>query len=262
MVAITNQKGGVGKTTTAINLTASLAHLGYRVLLIDSDPQGNCTSGFGIDKSSLEHCYYNALIDGESLEPLIVRTMIAGLDILPSTMQLAGAELELAGIEQREFHLKNLLEPIKPWYDYIFVDCPPSLSLLTLNALTAASDVVVPVQAEFYALEGLSQLQVIIERVRESLNAHIQITGAIVTMFDSRIRLAVDVAKELEASFPAYVFASKIPRNVRLSEAPSYGKPALLFDPKSRGTTAYLELAHEFTRQVPLYERRKAQVSE
>ena len=258
IVAIANQKGGVGKTTTAVNLTASLAHLGYRVLVIDSDPQGNTTSGFGIDKTNLQGCLYNALVDGEPLDTIIVRSMIAGLDIVPSTMQLAGAELELALLEKREYRLRTLLETVKPWYDYIFIDCPPSLSLLTINALTAATDLLIPVQAEFYALEGLSQLNLIIERVRASLNADLQVAGAVVTMFDSRIRLAVDVVKELEAVFPAHVFASRVPRNVRLSEAPSYGKPVLLFDAKSRGAAAYLDLANEFTRQVSLYERRKA----
>lgn len=256
-IAIANQKGGVGKTTTAVNLPASLAHFGYRVLVVDSDPQGNTTSGFGIDKTDLKGCFYNALVDGEPLENLTVRSMIAGLDIVPATMQLAGSELEIANDDEREYRLRKILEPVKPWYDYIFVDCPPSLSLLTINALSAATDLIIPVQAEFYALEGLSQLNLIIERVRDSLNAELHVAGAIVTMFDSRIRLAVDVVKELEAAFPAHVFATKVPRNVRLSEAPSYGKPVLLFDPKSRGALAYLELAHEFARQVPLYERRK-----
>ena len=258
VTAIANQKGGVGKTTTAVNLTASLAHLGYRILVIDSDPQGNTTSGFGVDKTTLPACFYNALVDGEPLDGLIVRTMIAGLDIIPATMQLAGAELEIATLNEREFRLRNLLESVKPWYDYIFVDCPPSLSLLTINALSASSEVLIPVQAEFYALEGLSQLHLILDRVRESLNSELHHASAIVTMFDSRIRLAVDVVKELENLFPGHVFATRVPRNVRLSEAPSFGKPVLLFDPKSRGALAYLELAHEFTQQVPLYDRSKS----
>jgi chromosome partitioning protein len=257
-VAIANQKGGVGKTTTAVNLTASLAHLGHRVLVIDSDPQGNTTSGFGVDKTTLRGCLYNALVDGEDLDTLVVRTMIAGLDIVPSTMQLAGAELEIAGTDEREFRLQKIVETMKPWYDYIFIDCPPSLSLLTINALTAASDVVIPVQAEFYALEGLTQLNSIIERVREALNPDLHLAGAILTMFDSRIRLAVDVAKELETLFPAHVFATKVPRNVRLSEAPSFGKPVLLLDPRSRGAAAYLELANEFMLHVPIYVKRKS----
>jgi chromosome partitioning protein len=251
-VAIANQKGGVGKTTTTVNLTASLAHLGYRVLVVDSDPQGNTTSGFGVEKTALRGSLYNALVDGEDLDVLVVRTMIAGLDLIPSTIQLAGAELEIAGIDEREFRLRKILESAKPWYDYIIIDTPPSLSLLTINALTAASDVVIPVQAEFYALEGLSQLNNIIERVRESLNPNLQMAGAVLTMFDSRIRLALDVAKELEVLFPEHLFATKVPRNVRLSEAPSFGKPVLLFDPKSRGALAYLELAGEFLLRVPL----------
>jgi chromosome partitioning protein len=256
-VAIANQKGGVGKTTTTVNLTASLAHLGYRVLVVDSDPQGNTTSGFGIEKAALRGSLYHALVDGEDLDALVVRTMIAGLDLVPSTIQLAGAELEIAGVDEREFRLRKILESVKPWYDYIVIDTPPSLSLLTINALTAASDIVIPVQAEFYALEGLSQLNSIIERVRESLNPDLQMAGAVLTMFDSRIRLALDVAKELEALFPAHLFATKVPRNVRLSEAPSFGKPVLLFDPKSRGALAYLELANEFLLRVPLAAERK-----
>jgi chromosome partitioning protein len=248
IIAIANQKGGVGKTTTAVNLAASLAHQGSRVLVIDSDPQGNATSGFGIDKAAISSCLYDALIHGKPLTEIILRTAIAGLDIVPATMQLAGAELILAERDAREFQLRELLIDVAPWYDYVIIDCPPSLSLITINALVAATSMIVPVQAEFYSLEGLAQVVSIIERIRNGLNANLMLAGLLVTMFDGRTRLALDVLAELEQNFGETVFATRIPRTIRLSEAPSFGKPILQFDPKSRGAAAYLDLATELER--------------
>ena len=248
-IAVANQKGGVGKTTTAVNLAASLAHLGARVLIIDSDPQGNATSGFGIDKQALRGCLYDGLVGGKALHAVLVRTAIAGLDLIPATMQLAAAELELVDVEEREFRLRRLLDDIAPWYDYVVIDCPPALSLLTINALIAATRVLVPVQAEFYSLEGLAQVVSVIERLRRALHPTLELAGLLVTMFDGRTRLALDVLAELERSFPGDVLETRIPRTIRLSEAPSFGKPILLFDPKSRGTQAYLDLAREIQRR-------------
>jgi len=245
-IAIANQKGGVGKTTTAVNFAASLAHLGSRVLLIDSDPQGNATSGFGIDKTQLVTCYATILLGESSMTAAIIRSAIAGLDLVPATMQLAGLELELLDRPRREYHLRDALQDVLPWYDVVVIDCPPALNLLTVNALVAADCVLVPVQAEFYSLEGLAQLTNIIERVRTQLNPMLHVSGILVTMFDGRTRLALDVLQELEHGFPGAVFATKIPRNIRLSEAPSFGKPALLFDPRSRGALAYLDFAREW----------------
>jgi chromosome partitioning protein len=244
-IAIVNQKGGVGKTTTAVNLGASLALNGSRVLLVDIDPQGNTTSGLGIDKQSIAADMYAVLLADAPVGSAVRTTEIAGLDILPATLALAGAEIELVAALSRETRLRRALTAIVADYDYILIDCPPSLGLLTLNALTAASEVVIPVQAEYYALEGLSQLTTIVGRIREALNPDLRITGVLVTMFDGRTRLASDVLDEVHAFFPTQVFKTQIPRNIRLSEAPSYGKPAALLDVKSRGAQAYLALARE-----------------
>jgi chromosome partitioning protein len=245
VIAIVNQKGGVGKTTTAVNLGASLALLGRRVLLVDNDPQGNTTSGLGIDKAQIKEDIYDVLLADVSAERVIQPTGTPGLDLIPATINLAGAEIELVSTLSRETKLKRALEPLLSRYDYILIDCPPSLGLLTLNALTAADEVLIPVQAEYYALEGLSQLTSVLRRVREMLNPRLTITGVLVTMYDARTRLATEVLQEVNAHFPSQVYRTHIPRNIRLSEAPSFGKPVVLFDVKSRGAQAYMALARE-----------------
>jgi len=245
VIAIVNQKGGVGKTTTAVNLGASLALLGRRVLLVDNDPQGNTTSGLGIDKAQIKEDIYDVLLADVSAERVIAPTGTPGLDLIPATINLAGAEIELVSTLSRETKLKRALEPLLSRYDYILIDCPPSLGLLTLNALTAADEVLIPVQAEYYALEGLSQLTSVLRRVREMLNPRLTITGVLVTMYDARTRLATEVLQEVNAHFPSQVYRTHIPRNIRLSEAPSFGKPVVLFDVKSRGAQAYMALARE-----------------
>lgn len=250
-IAIVNQKGGVGKTTTTVNLGASLALLGQRVLIVDIDPQGNTTSGLGIDKQALEVDSYSVLLADVPAREAIVSTVVPGLDLLPATLELAGAEIELVSATDRETRLRRGLAAVSANYDYVLIDCPPSLGLLTLNALTAASEVVIPVQAEYYALEGLSQLTQIVDRVRSALNSDLRISGVLVTMFDGRTRLAMEVLEEVSRHFPSRVFKTQIPRNVRLSEAPSYGKPVALFDAKSRGAQAYFALA----REMAAYER-------
>ena len=245
VVAIVNQKGGVGKSTTAVNLGASLATLGRSVLLLDFDPQGNTTSGLGVDKRTVEHDTYDALIGGLPLENAVRPTELPLLWLVPSTIDLAGAEIELVSALSRETLLRRALEPIAPRYDYVFIDCPPSLGLLTLNALAAADEVIIPVQAEYYALEGLSQLTTVVDRVRAALNPALRLGGVLITMFDGRTKLASEVLEEVNAHFPSQVFRTQIPRNIRLSEAPSFGKPAVLFDARSRGAQAYLALARE-----------------
>ncbi len=245
IIAIVNQKGGVGKSTTAVNLGASLAVLGSAVLLVDIDPQGNTTSGLGIDKRALTEDVYSLLLGDVAASRTRVATDVPNLDLIPATINLAGAEIELVSAIARETRLKRALGEIASAYDYIIIDCPPSLGLLTLNALTAASEVLIPVQAEYYALEGLSQLTNVVGRIREALNPELRITGVLVTMFDGRTRLATEVLDEVHAYFPDQVFRTQIPRNIRLSEAPSFGKPVVLFDVKSRGAQAYLALARE-----------------
>lgn len=245
VIAIVNQKGGVGKSTTAVNLGAALGLLGRRVLLVDIDPQGNTTSGLGVDKNEVAEDIYDVLLADVAVERVILPTDIPGLELVPATINLAGAEIELVSKLSRETKLKRALESIVDRYDYVLIDCPPSLGLLTLNALTAASEVLIPVQAEYYALEGLSQLTTLVRRIREALNPRLTIAGVLVTMFDGRTRLASEVLKEVNTYFPSQVFRTQIPRNIRLSEAPSFGKPAVLFDVKSRGAQAYMALARE-----------------
>ncbi|MBV8600866.1 MAG: ParA family protein, partial [Candidatus Eremiobacteraeota bacterium] len=239
------QKGGVGKSTTAVNLGACLALLGKRILIVDIDPQGNATTGLGVDKRAVEHDAYALLL--EEIEPTkaILATEVDNLWLVPATQHLAGAEVELVSALARETRLRRALAPLAGAYDYILIDCPPSLGFLTVNALVAADQVIIPIQAEFYALEGLSQLTTIIRRIKDALNPNLEILGVLVTMYDGRTRLAVEVLDEVSRFFPDHVFKTQIPRNVRLSEAPSFGKPVVLFDVKSRGAQAYLDLARE-----------------
>lgn len=246
VIAIANQKGGVGKTTTAVNLSACLAHIGKKVLLIDVDPQGNTTSGIGIDKGEVEHCIYNILVDDmKTKEAIITETVMPGLHIIPSTMQLAGAEIELVPTISREVRLRRALEEVHKEYDYVIIDCPPSLGLLTINSLTAADSVLIPVQCEYYALEGLSQLLNTVRLVQKHLNTNLEIEGVLLTMFDARTNLGIQVIEEVKKYFQEKVFKTIIPRNVRLSEAPSHGQPIITYDPKSRGAEVYLDLAKE-----------------
>ena len=245
VIAIANQKGGVGKTTTAVNLSSCLALLGARVLLIDVDPQGNSTSGLGIDKSTVKRCVYDCLVNDVPLDEAIVSTKVENLGLLPATIQLAGAEVELVSVLARENMLKRALEKVKYRYDFVLMDCPPSLGLLTINALTAASSVLVPIQCEFYALEGLSQLMRTVGLVQKNLNPSLQLEGVVLTMFDARTNLSIQVVDEVKNHFRNKVYRTIIPRNIRLSEAPSHGKPIVQYDPKSRGAEVYLELAKE-----------------
>ncbi|HEY2476902.1 MAG TPA: AAA family ATPase [Candidatus Cybelea sp.] len=245
IIALVNQKGGVGKTTTAVNLGAALAMLGRRVLVIDADPQGNATTGLGVDKARLKHDVYHALMQEAPLDDIVVETEVENLMLAPATINLAGADVELVAALSRETRLRAALGPIAGSYDFVLIDSPPSLGLLTINALTAARDCIIPVQAEFYALEGLAQLTNVIWRVRDALNPTLHVSGVLVTMFDGRTRLSLEVIRELERYFPEQIFKTQIPRNVRLSEAPSFGKPVILFDPKSRGAQAYIAVARE-----------------
>ena len=250
MVAIANQKGGVAKTTTAINLSACLSELGKRVLLVDLDPQGNATSGVGLAKHKLTRCIYDVLINDVPLEKVIQKTDQKNLKVVPARIQLAGAEIELVSQISREGKLRIALENTKDNYDFIFIDCPPSLGLLTLNALTAATDVLIPIQCEYYALEGLTLLMSTLEKVRKHLNPNLNILGALLTMFDARTNLAIQVVDEVKKYFPQKVFKTIISRNVRLSEAPSHGKPINSYDTRSRGAEVYRELAKEVLERV------------
>lgn len=245
IIAVVNQKGGVGKTTTTVNITAALHDLGQRVLLCDFDPQANATSGMGVDKNSVSPTVYDVLINGADPARAVVSTKYG--DVLPSNKALAGAGIEMIGIENREKLLKKALDSLAGRYDYVFIDCPPSLELLTVNALCAAQSLLVPVQCEYYALEGLSDLLSTVRLVKRGLNPPLVLEGVLLTMFDSRTNLSLQVAEEVKRHFPGQVYATVIPRNVRLSEAPSHGKPVSAYDPYSRGAEAYRLLAAEMT---------------
>lgn len=245
VIAVANQKGGVGKTTSAVNLSACMAHLNKKVLLIDIDPQGNSTSGVGINKADVAYCVYDVLVNDIEMDKVCAETDIPNLDVVPATIQLAGAEIELVSTISREVRLKKAIDSIRDRYDYIFIDCPPSLGLLTINSLTAADSVLIPVQCEYYALEGLSQLLNTIRLVQKHLNKTLAIEGVLLTMLDARTNLGIQVIEEVKKYFQDKVYQSIIPRNVRLGEAPSYGKPIITYDPKSRGAEVYLDLAKE-----------------
>jgi chromosome partitioning protein len=245
IIAIANQKGGVGKTTTCINLSACLAEVGKKTLVADIDPQGNATSGFGIDKNKLDKTIYSLLIGESYLDAVKLETCVKNLYVIPANIDLAGAEVELIGHERREFLLKRILRNYNNLYDYIFIDCPPSLNLLTVNALAAADAVIVPMQCEYYALEGLSQLLKTIELIRTSVNKSLVIDGLVFTMFDARLNISLQVVDEVKRYISANIYKSMIPRNVRLSEAPSHGVPITLYDSKSKGAESYRILARE-----------------
>lgn len=246
IISVANQKGGVGKTTTAVNLAACLGHLKNKVLLVDIDPQGNATSGFGVEKRRVQATSYDVLIGEKTMEEALIHTSFTGVDLIPSSISMAGAEIELVDEENRIERLKAALSPLKGNYDYILIDCPPSLGLITLNAFTASDTVLIPTQCEYYSLEGLSQLMATIRQVKRKYNPAIEIEGVLLTMYDGRLNLTNQVVTEIKRFFPDKVYRTTIPRNVRLSEAPSYGEPVIYYDRGSRGAHSYSELTREF----------------
>ena len=248
IIAIANQKGGVGKTTTSINLSACIAAKGKKVLVIDIDPQGNTTSGYGIEKNELENTIYELILGDCSIEDCILKEIFPNISILPSNVNLAAAEIELIGVEKKEYILKNEVDWVKDRYDFIIIDCPPSLSMLTINAMTTADSVLVPIQCEYYALEGLSQLIHTINLVKERLNPSLDIDGVVFTMYDSRTNLSAQVVENVKSHLSQKVYSTLIPRNIRLAEAPSYGKPINMYDAKSAGSESYMSLADEVIR--------------
>lgn len=245
IIAIANQKGGVGKTTTAINLSACLAEKGQKVLAIDMDPQGNMSSGLGLDKNSVEKTIYDLIIGESEVEEVLQKNALENLDILPANVDLSAAEIELIGIDEKEYIVKKAIEKIKDAYDYVIIDCPPSLSMLTINAMTTADSVLVPIQCEYYALEGLSQLIHTINLVKERLNPDLDMEGVVFTMYDSRTNLSMQVVENVKQNLSQRVYNTLIPRNIRLAEAPSYGMPINMYDAKSAGAEAYMQLAEE-----------------
>ena len=246
IIAVFNQKGGVGKTTTNVNLSASLGKMGKKVLVLDLDPQGNTTSGYGIEKNEVENTIYEVMLEGVSIKDSIIQTEYENIDIVAAASDLAGAEIEISEIEKREFILKDAINKVKDEYDYVFIDCPPSLGMLTINCLTAVDSVLIPIQCEYYALEGVSQLMQTIKLVKSRLNPNIDIQGVVLSMFDGRANLSIQVVEEVKKYIKGSVYTTLIPRNVRLAEAPSHGMPAVYYDNKCKGAIAYLELAEEF----------------